>query len=82
MLSGLAEKFAEAGLLVSSNAKPMAWPDLILSGLVLYGLILYAACLAVTCLVPGLCACHGLFRFRLVLYAACLIPDPVWFGLV
>ena len=25
-LSGLAEKFAEAGLLVSSNAKPMSWP--------------------------------------------------------
>ena len=30
----LAEKFAEAGLLVSSNAKPTAWPDLILSGFV------------------------------------------------
>ena len=68
VLSGLAEKFAETGLLVSSNAKPTAWPDLILSGLILYGLILYAACLAVACqvmacLVPGLCACHGLFRF-------------------
>ena len=34
VLSGLAEKFAEAGLLVSSNAKPTAWPDLILSGFV------------------------------------------------
>ena len=54
VLSGLAEKFAEAGLLVSSNAKPTAWPDLILSGLVLYGLILYAACQIMACLMPGL----------------------------
>ena len=63
VLSGLAEKFAEAGLLVSSNAKPMAWPGLILSGFVwpdpVCGLsntwpvmILYVACL-----IPGLFSC-------------------------
>ena len=34
LLSGLAEKFAETGLLVSSKACSMAWPGLILFGLV------------------------------------------------
>ena len=43
--------------LVSSNAKPTAWPGLILSGLILYGLILYAACQIMACLMPGLFSC-------------------------
>ena len=35
--SGLAEKFAETGLLVSSDAGPMAWPDPVWLGLVWFG---------------------------------------------
>ena len=67
----IAEKFAEAGLLVSSKMEPMAWPDPVWSSL-----ILYAACQVMACLMPGL-AWSGL-TWPDPVWSSLVQSDPAW----
>ena len=81
VLSGLAEKFAETGLLVSSNAKPMFWPGLILSGFV------WPACGLSNVWPDPVCGLSDTWPVQLlagglILYVSCLVRGLSSHGLI